>query len=186
MRTRLSLSGDAILSKKPAMQGKTRTRQHVLEDLSLNFVERRIFLEGFSVEKISHDYGLDLVMTTYNEEGEVEGGRVVIQVKATDRPRVLKDGKTICVNVERQHLKHWLRESDPVILIVYDGERDRAFWLYVQAYFQGQRTIDLFRAPQKTTVRIPMSNRLGRRAIRKFREFLHRVQDQLWGIKHHV
>jgi hypothetical protein len=175
----------SALPKKPNTQGKTRTREHVLEDLSVNHVEKWIFRTGFSVERIFRDFGLDLLMTTYNERGEVEPGRVVFQVKATDRLRVLNDGKTVSFPVERQHLKQWLRENDPVILVVYDGARDRAFWLYVQAYFHGTTTVELFTAPQQATVRIPLTNRLNRRAIQKFREFRGRIYDQIRREVHH-
>lgn len=175
------------MPKKPFTQGKTRTREHILADLSLNYVERRVFLAGHSVERTTRDYGIDLVMTTYNECGEVEPGRVVLQVKATDHLAVLRDEKTVSVPIERQDLKLWLRENDPVILVVYDGVKDRAYWLYMQAYFQGKRTVDLFAASRGVSLHVPMSNRLDRRSIRRFRLFRDQVYGQILSqVRHHV
>jgi predicted RNA binding protein YcfA (HicA-like mRNA interferase family) len=61
--------------------GKLRTRAHVLADLSVNYVERQVLLCGFSVDRVQHDYGYDLIMSTFNATGEFEPGGVYIQVK---------------------------------------------------------------------------------------------------------
>jgi hypothetical protein len=45
---------------------KTRTREHVIADLSINHVERQLLLCGCSVERVYHDYGYDLTMTSFN------------------------------------------------------------------------------------------------------------------------
>src|SRR6185437_14889557 len=99
--------------------GKTRTRGHVLADLSINHVERQILLCGFSVDRVQHDYGYDLTMSTYRDDtGEFEPGLIFIQVKATDRLPQLADGRTIPWLVSRRDLKLWLAEKYPVILVV--------------------------------------------------------------------
>lgn len=64
--------------------GKTRTRQHVIADLSVNHVERQVLLAGHAIQRVQSDYGYDLLMFTYNEQGEVEPGMVFFQAKATD------------------------------------------------------------------------------------------------------
>ena len=176
-----------MAGKKPPGQRKTRTREHVIADLAINYVERQVLLCGFSVERVVHDYGIDLQMFTYNAKGEVEGGWVLMQVKATDHLRLLADRKTLAVSLDREDLKLWLREPDPLILVVYDGTADKAFWLYVQAYFEMKRPIDLFTAPGRVTVRIPTSNRLNRRAIQRFADYRDHVQAQIQGrIRHHA
>lgn len=57
---------------------KTRTRAHVIAELSLNHVEYFILQCGFSVERIGTDYGYDLQMYTYDDHGEVENGTVYL------------------------------------------------------------------------------------------------------------
>ena len=70
-----------------------RTREHVLADLSVNYVERQILLCGFAVNRMHTDYGIDLLMLTYRAAGEVENGHVLFQVKATDSLQLLRRGK---------------------------------------------------------------------------------------------
>jgi hypothetical protein len=65
-------------------QRKCRTRAHVIADLSVNHVERCVLRCGWTVQRFSPDYGLDLLMTTFNQRGEIENGDVRIQIKATD------------------------------------------------------------------------------------------------------
>ena len=72
--------------KKP--RGKRRTREHVIADLSVNFVERQALLCGYVVERIIHDYGIDLEMITFNKAGEMEAGKILLQLKATDGLKV--------------------------------------------------------------------------------------------------
>jgi hypothetical protein len=45
-------------------QGKRRTREHVLADLSANFVEKQALLCGYTGERVRLDYGIDLVVQT--------------------------------------------------------------------------------------------------------------------------
>jgi hypothetical protein len=66
-----------------------RTRGHIIADLSANFVERSALLAGYSVERIQHDYGIDLLLFTYNEAGEIENASISLQLKATDTLPVL-------------------------------------------------------------------------------------------------
>ncbi len=48
---------------------KRRTRQHVIADQSVNYVERFIIDEGHTVQRLAPDYGYDLIPFTYDEEG---------------------------------------------------------------------------------------------------------------------
>lgn len=65
-------------------RGKMRTRQHVLADLGVNYLEWHVLLCGYTVHRVQSDYGYDLVLTTYRQMGEIEPGAVYIQVKATE------------------------------------------------------------------------------------------------------
>lgn len=150
----------------PVRLGKLRTRAHVLADLSINHVERQVLLCGFSVDRVQHDYGYDLTMATYNEAGEIEPGAVYIQVKATDRLPQLLGGKTIWWPISRRDLKLWLQETYPVILIVYDGIKDKGYWTHIQPYLANVRAAELFGGGETIRVPIPVTARFDRRAIR--------------------
>jgi len=162
-----------------SLPGKTRTRQHVLADLSINFVERHVLLAGFSVLRVHPDYGYDLMMATYNENGEPESGSVYFQVKATDQLQLLKDGTTISWPVSRRDLKLWLQESYPVVMVVYDGKMDKAYWLSIHEYFAERSTADLFTTGEWINVHVPRSNRVNRQSILRMARDKRLVNERL-------
>ncbi len=92
------------------MPRKRRTRQHVIADLSANHGEYYALRCGFSVERAVHDYGIDLVLFTYNDEGEVENGQVFMQLKATDHLRLATRQQAIRIGIKRADLELWLAE----------------------------------------------------------------------------
>lgn len=163
---------------------KRRTRSHVTADLSVNHVERHVLLCGCTVERFWHDYGYDLLLTSYNANGEVENGDVRLQVKATDFLRYRRDGQSFSFRVEAVDLRLWLREIAPVILIVYDALREDAYWLYVQAYFESLADFDLSRVEGSVTVPVPILNKLDAGAVRRFALFRDAISDQLEEINH--
>ena len=163
------------------VRGKTRTREHVLADLSINHVERQALLCGFSVERVQHDYGYDLTMATYNHRGEFEPGGVYMQVKAGDRLHSLTGTRAISWPISRRDLKLWLAETYPVILIVYDGLKDKAHWLHVQTYDFAGHAPGLFSGEGNVHVRVPLGNRLDSRGIRDIARIKNEIHRRVRG-----
>ncbi len=151
----------------------------MLANLSVNHLERHVLLCGCSVQRIHSDYGYDLIMSTFDANGEIEPGVIFLQVKATDNLPLLADGKTISWGVNRRDLLLWLSEAFPVILVVYDGQRDRAFCLHVQADFADRTTADLFLAGQTINVHLPVTSRLNRRSVQRMVQRKNATQAQL-------
>jgi hypothetical protein len=147
---------------------KRRTREHVIADLSVNHVERFVLRCRWTVERTRHDYGLDLDMTTYSAAGEVENGKVLFQLKATDSLKRSADGTVIPIRLEWRDLLFWVNEGAPVILIVYDAQEDKAFWLYVQEYFRRLQWAKRATVATTVTIHIPIGNILNEAAIRLF------------------
>jgi hypothetical protein len=160
-----------------------RTRAHVLADLSINHVERQVLLCGFSVDRVQHDYGYDLTMATYSDIGEFEPGMIYIQVKATDRLPRIADGNTISWPVSRRDLKLWLQETYPVILVVYHGQEDKAYWIHVQAYISQHRTPQLFGGGDTISTHIPIGSRINPRAIRAIARCKNDIHKQIRGAR---
>ena len=79
---------------------KRRTRAHIISDLSINHVEKRVLQCGWIVQRFMPDYGMDLMMTTFNHRGEIENGDVRLQVKATDSIKLTSAGEAIAVRLE--------------------------------------------------------------------------------------
>jgi hypothetical protein len=159
----------------------------VLADLSINYVERQILLRGFAVNRVERDYGLDLMMLTYNDRGEIENGHVLFQVKATDSLALGRDEATVACRVEVADLIWWQAELVPVILVLYDGQKGRAYWLYVQQYLDEKKVSaeDLPGEQDWVTLRLPVKNKLDPEAVERFRQFCHLVLQQVKGTLKH-
>ena len=80
---------------------KRRTRQHFIEDLGFNYVEKQALLGRCTIQRITHDYGLDAEMHTYEENGEVEVGGIHIQIKSTDKIKLLKTRKEFAFDLSK-------------------------------------------------------------------------------------
>jgi Domain of unknown function (DUF4365) len=148
---------------------KRRTREHVIADLSVNHVERLVLRCGWTVERVQHDYGIDLLMRTYGPTGEVKNDEIGLQLKATDSLPLSAGRRTIPLRLEWRDLLFWLNEAIPIILIVYDAAGDRAYWLNVQAHFRGRRWAR--RTGGTATVHVPADNVLDEAAVRLFARF---------------
>src|SRR2546421_9101711 len=111
---------------------KRRTREHIIADLSINYVEKCVLQCGWTSQRFSPDYGLDLLMTTFNQRGEIENGDVRLQIKAMSSIKLKPGHRAVAVRLEWRDMVYWLNEPLPVILIVYDAKADRAWWLYLQ------------------------------------------------------
>jgi hypothetical protein len=160
---------------------KQRTREHIIADLSVNHVERHALQCGYSIEIPVHDYGIDLLLFTYNETGEIENGHVSFQLKATDNLQTLASG-AIVFCLDRRDLDLWLEEVYPVILVVYDAGQDRAYWLYVQAELRGKA---LPEENKTVTVHIPQTNILDVAAIRQIAGYKQQILSKVQGTVRH-
>lgn len=168
------------------MPRKRRTREHQIADLSTNHVERFAILAGYSAERIEHDYGYDLNIYTHDVNGESENGYFFIQLKASDAPSYLKDGKSVTFDVEKAHLEQWLSEPFPVILALYDVGKDLAYWLYVQRYFECIAGFKIDDVRTTCTVRLPVTNIVDVNAMKEFAKCKDLILSQIEGVISHA
>jgi hypothetical protein len=153
----------------PTTTRKRRTRGHIIADLSVNHVEKRVLQCGWIVQRFSPDYGLDLLMTTFNGRGEIENGDVRLQIKATDSIKIVSGRKAIAVRVEWRDMLYWLNEPLPVILVINDAKSDRAWWSYLNDILREEGRAGTGAA--KLTIHVPLANVLDPSAVRRFRRF---------------
>ncbi|MCZ1265965.1 DUF4365 domain-containing protein [Paenibacillus taichungensis] len=166
------------------MEKKSRTRQHIIADISENFVERLVLLNSFSVESVRSDYGYDMAMFTYDEYGQIENGFVMIQLKATDTIRLVEDDRYISFPLLYKDLRLWLEEPMPVILILFDSkdeENHKAYWIYIQAYFSELKDFNLNDDKKTINVRFNVENTLAKQDIVKFSDYKQKVLSQIQG-----
>ena len=64
---------------------KRRTRQHVIADLSVHYLEGFILEAGHTAHRLGSDYGYDLLVSTFDEQGYAESGSIYFQFKAMER-----------------------------------------------------------------------------------------------------
>src|SRR5436190_20320740 len=92
---------------------KRRTREHVIADQSVNYVERFIIDEGHTAQRVEKDYGYDLLLFTFDEEGYAEPDFLSIQLKAAESLRAVGGDYVFAVNIRDYNL--WMLEKMPVI-----------------------------------------------------------------------
>lgn len=163
------------MAKKKAATRKRRTREHVLEDLSVHHVEGFVIQEGHTVQRIDGDYGYDLFVTTFDERGYVERGVVFVQVKAAESHQTVGTDWAFDLDVRDYNL--WIREEMPVILVLFDAAKQRAVWLAVQQYFRTDSKRGPKRGAKTVRVRVPSARVLDRFAIATFRELKREALD---------
>lgn len=151
---------------------------------SVNYVERFIIDEGHTAERLANDYGYDLVLYTYDEEGYAEEGAVYLQLKVSENLKASADNFVFAMDL--RDYRRWTRELMPVILILFDATMRRAYWLYVQRYFQ----VDPSRKPRQgartVRVRVPKRQAVSRTAIKTMRAYKQRVLQQVEGVIDHA
>lgn len=148
---------------------KIRPRTHVIAEMGVNFLERQVLRRGHQLQRLNApEYGTDAEMHHFKPtDGTIENGRVEFQVKATDRPTISADGSFIRCPVESAHLHFWLWEiAYPVILVLYDASKHRAYWVDVQT----PESVQGFEEQESLSIRIPTKNKLTLHAIDHFRQ----------------
>ncbi len=145
---------------------KRRTREHIIEDLSENHLERLVLNSGHLLRRPSRDYGVDVTMFHFSDSGELENGEVRFQLKATDSLRFVSEGKFVTVRVKTGDIQYWSMELYPFILVLYDSAGERAFWIEIEDLLT--QSLNLDQATE--TIRIPVENELSKSAIDVFRQ----------------
>lgn len=163
---------------------KIRTREHIIADISENHFESFALMKGFSTESTAHDYGYDIIMSTYDTNGEIENGFVLVQLKATDTISLINGNTKVSFPVDKRDLNLWLNEFYPVILVVYDAKTKKGYWLYLQAYFQSLTNFSLSKVGSSHNVHIPMTNVVSKGAMTKFKKYKDKLYKQVQNVVH--
>jgi Domain of unknown function (DUF4365) len=119
---------------------KRRTRQHIIEGLGLNHIERQILLSGNVLRRFSdNDYGYDGMIETFNELGERQNQLIMIQLKSTDVIKQSHQNDGFIVDLSRRDLELWLKNDLLVLIILYDAQEEVAYFTDLQTYFNENR-----------------------------------------------
>jgi hypothetical protein len=156
---------------------KRRTRQHVIADLSVNYVERFILEAGHTVQRLTPDYGYDLLLFTHDKQGYVESGMAFLQLKAAET--LERAGSDFVFDLDVRDYHRWMFERYPVLLILFDARQRRAYWSDLQRYFRD----DPVRRPEKQAktirVRVPVRQVVNRRGVTLMRDTITAAAERL-------
>ncbi len=149
---------------------KRRTRSHVIEDLSFNFVERKVLARSHMLVRApQREYGWDATMFHFSPSGEIENGEVRIQLKGTDNLDRTKNYAHCRVSTKDLHYWYWEDQQLPFVLILFDVQQTAAFWISVRQHIDDHE-IQLDPERQTVDLRIPWTNKVTVNTIDKLRQ----------------
>jgi hypothetical protein len=158
---------------------KQRTRQHVIADQSINHVERIIIDAGHTAQRLTPDYGYDLVLFTYDDRGYLEPGSVYVQIKASEC--LGEVGADYVFDLDIRDYNLWMLEEMPVILVLFAASRRRAYWLWVQSYFSKDAVRQPKRGAKSVRVHVPKRQSVTRRAVAAWRDLKRQALQRAKG-----
>jgi hypothetical protein len=164
---------------------KQRTRKHIIASQSLNHVERFVYDKGHSAERVESDYGYDLIVSTYDSEGYVEAGFILLQLKATDHIKKIKNDTYVSFTISIKDYRLWMAEGYPVFLIVYDAIIRKAYSLYFQKYFTDDKSREPKARATTVTVRIPIADEMSEQTLDDMRVIKARFMARFARVRHH-
>lgn len=151
-------------------QPKQRPRAHVIGEMGVNFLERQVLRRGHQLRRVPQpEYGTDAQMHHWSPETrQPEKGFIEFQVKATESLRFVENNKSVACRVTMADLHYWqFVIEQPVVLVLYDAEKHRAFWIDIQEYIEQGREFE--EDQDEAIIRIPVDNKLTVRAVDQFR-----------------
>jgi Domain of unknown function (DUF4365) len=160
---------------------KKRTRQHVIADLSVHYVEGFVLEEGHTAQRLISYYSYDLLVRTFGKEGYAEPGFLYIQLKAAESLEAV--GVDCSFDIDIRDYNLWIREEMPVILILFDAARRKAYWLAVQRYFREDQARLPKNGAKTVRVRVPRRQAVNRRAIQGMRELKWAILGPKLGVQ---
>jgi hypothetical protein len=168
---------------KPQDRRKKRTREHVIADQSLVHIQQFIANAGFTSEAVTKDYGYDVTVNTFDGDGFIEGGSILIQLKASEALTPHADGLHFAFDLDMRDYDLWTEEPNPVFLILYEASSHRAYWLFVQPYLKGPGAPKP-RAHAKTVrIKVPKVNKVRTAFFRHARRLKSEALKAMLGAK---
>ena len=76
---------------------------------------------------------------------------------------------------------HWIREEQPVILMLYDASRERAYWLHVQDYFKKDDAPRPKKGAKTVRARIPARQVVNLRSVAVIRDLMREAINRPIG-----
>jgi hypothetical protein len=143
-----------------------RPREHVLEAYS-RYLLHSIFTEqGWVSWDLSPDYGEDIFVRIFLSE-KATPYAFFVQAKCTDNisHHYIHHDKFLSYKIGLDHLKHWEKFWEPVVLVLCDKSTGIIYWEIIEDYLKGKNLSEL--EQDNLTVHIPTINILNEEGIRR-------------------
>lgn len=102
-----------------------RHRNHVLENMSVTALRAHL-PETWVMHPFHSDYGIDVQIEIFEDDGSSTGLRVYGQLKATDNSE-----NDDVLRLDRNHFEYWSAHSDPVLLLRFFAESGKLKWCWM-------------------------------------------------------
>lgn len=162
---------------------KTRTRKHVIADMSLHHLAYIIVSCTFTLEPTRADYGYDLSIFTFDAAGQYENGNMLVQLKATDRLR--RDSQTgdIMFRISKRDVLTWESEPYPAYLVVFDARQGKAYAIYLQRYFAASGLSAAIMTGRSVEVHLPPAE-VDMATVRQWRADKNAILARIGTMRH--
>jgi hypothetical protein len=165
---------------------KTRVREHVIADLSVNHVEYHLLKSGYTIDVTKSDYGYDGIVFTFDSNGEIENGNIFVQLKATDSIGRHRKKNGLSFSVSKKDIRLWYGEPFPVYLLLFDAVAENAYWLYFQKYLFKKNITPSNLTGKSLVVQIDETNLFGLTTPNLWRTHKENVLKKLKGVVNHA
>src|SRR5438876_3973748 len=140
--------------KKKGLHMPKRPRAHEIEDISRRRLRDIFGRFGWLVWDLYPDYGEDFLVRIFTDNIATHYS-FYVQAKGTDNiDKYLREGgKYICFPIDVDHIEHWNKFWEPVILTIWDSKADITYWEIIQDYLQKKNVTPSSR--KTVTVNVP-------------------------------
>jgi hypothetical protein len=110
---------------------KRLPKQHEIDELACRQFAQTL-PGSWRVREQGKDYGVDAEVEIF-DQGASTGALFKVQIKGTQRPRLLADGHTISLSVSADDVIYWCAElAVPLVVVLADVYQKRTWWHAIQ------------------------------------------------------
>ena len=93
---------------------------------------------------------------------------ILIQLKSSDQPKLSKDQQAIEYSLSKRDLELWLLEREMMLLVFYDAENEKAYFVILQEYFK-ENKLSLQQVKKYIQISIDLANELTPESVKEIR-----------------
>jgi hypothetical protein len=111
---------------------RTRGLRSVSGDIAEHQVAMFFLERGWTAQKVTPDYGEDLMVRIFDRDGQSTPYIFFVQVKGKQEHRVTQERNQYDFLIEKPHYDSWMTFWQPMFLVVWDHKKKTGRWDWVQ------------------------------------------------------